>query len=67
MSKVTAFVPLAIEAGIFAAIVAGIAGIQDPDRGSWLEHNPLLFGLAVGLCVFLVGLLVIIASNSERR
>jgi hypothetical protein len=67
VSKVITIAPLAFEAGILAAIVTGIAGRQGADRGTWLEHNPLVFGLAVGLAVFVVGLLMVMASSSGRR
>lgn len=67
MSAITGSVILAFEAAILAVIVAGIAGQQDPDRGSWVERNPLLFGGAIGLTVLLVGLLMAIASGQPQR
>jgi len=67
MSAITGSVILAIEAAVLAMIVAGMASQQEPDRGSWIERNPLMFGGIVGLAVLLVGLLMAIATNSERR
>ena len=54
---------LAGEAGILASIVAGIAAWQGPDRGTWIEHNPLLFGGGVALAVFMLGLLILILTD----
>jgi hypothetical protein len=58
---------LPLEAGVLAVAVAGIAGLQDPDRGTWVEHNPLLFGGYVAVIVLALCLLLTIASNSDRR
>lgn len=45
---------------------AAKAGQPEPSFDQpWYEKNPLLFGGAVGLGVFLVGTLVIIAQNTS--
>jgi hypothetical protein len=59
--------PLA--AGKRSAIVldAAKAGKEPPTfTQPWYERNPALFGVAVGGVVFVVGLLVVMASNSEQ-
>lgn len=76
MHRAVTVAPLAIEAAILAAIVAGIAAIQAPDTAArrdllvspspitegWIERNPLLFGGAVGVLVFVLGILLITAT-----
>jgi hypothetical protein len=56
-------------AGRRSAIVldAAKAGKEPPAfTQPWYERNPAMFGVAVGGVVFVVGLLVVIASNSEQ-
>jgi hypothetical protein len=54
-----------------AAVNARISGTTPPEPRTWPRpwpaENALLFGAGVGLAVFVVGLLVIIANNTSRR
>lgn len=63
-------------AGLLGAIAFFVADILRPDSGttsayidSWPVQHPVYFGLAVAGAVLVLGLLVIIASNSsaDRR
>ena len=47
---------------------AAKAGQPEPDFSQpWYERNPVLFGGAVGIGVFLVGTLVVIAQNTSAQ
>jgi hypothetical protein len=51
---------------IRTSLYGGEETAPDWDNRPWPAKNPLLFGAGVGLGVFVVGLLVITASNSQR-